>query len=64
MRITKDQARLLLSVQGLDLPDADLDEVALRLSTWLTALEQIEVELGKAMNVVDPIPPVYPRETF
>lgn len=64
MRITKDQARLLLSVQGLDLPDADLDEVALRLSTWLTALEQIEAELGKAMNVVDPIPPVYPRETF
>ena len=64
MRITKDQAHLLLSVQGLDLPDADLDEVALRLSTWLTALEQIEAELGKAMNVVDPIPPVYPRETF
>jgi hypothetical protein len=64
MRITKDQARLLLSVQGLDLPDADLDEVALRLSTWLTALEQIEAELWKAMNVVDPIPPVYPRETF
>jgi hypothetical protein len=64
MRITKDQARLLLLVQGLDLPDADLDEVALRLSTWLTALEQIEAELGKAMNVVDPIPPVYPRETF
>lgn len=64
MRITKDQASLLLAVQGLELPDGDLDEVALRLSTWLTALEQIEAELGTAMNAVDPIPPVYPRETF
>jgi hypothetical protein len=64
MRITKDQARVLLEVQGLELPDADIDEVALRLSTWLTALEQIEAELGEAMNAVDPIPPVYPREEF
>jgi hypothetical protein len=64
MRITKNQARVLLEVQGLELPEADIDEVALRLSTWLTALEQIEAELGEAMNAVDPIPPVYPREEF
>jgi hypothetical protein len=64
MRITRDQARVLLEVQGLELPEADIDEIALRLSTWLTALEQIERELGEAMNAVDPIPPVYPREEF
>lgn len=64
MKITKDQARVMLDVQGLKLPEGDIDEVALRLSTWLTMLEQIEAELGEAMNAVDPVPPVYPREEF
>ena len=64
MRITPDQARVLLEVQGLELPEPDIAEVALRLSTWLSALEQIEAELGDAMNAVDPIPPVYPADEF
>jgi hypothetical protein len=64
MRITLDQARILLAVQGLAIPERDIEEVALRLSTWLTALEEIEAELGEAMNAVDPAPPVFPREEF
>jgi hypothetical protein len=64
MRITSDQARVLLEMQGLRLSEADIAEVALRLSTWLTALEQIEAELGDAMNAVDPIPPVFAGEEF
>jgi hypothetical protein len=64
MNVTTDQVRALLQMQRLSVPDADVEEIALRLSTWLSALDDIEAELGEAMNEVDPIPPVYPREQF
>ena len=51
-------------MQGLSLPEGDLENVALRLSTWLTAMEQIEVEMGAEINAAEPIPPVFPREEF
>jgi hypothetical protein len=54
--------RVLLKLQALEVPEGDLPEIALRLSTWLSALEEIEAELGDAMDEVDPIPPVYPRQ--
>ncbi len=62
MKVTEDQARALLAVQALKVPDSDLAEIALRLSTWLSALEEIEAEMGEAMDAVDPIPPVFPRQ--
>lgn len=62
MQVTTDQARAMLQMQKLAPPESDIEEIALRLSTWLTALEEIEAELGEAMNGVDPIPPVFPRE--
>jgi hypothetical protein len=64
MQVTIDQTRAMLQMQRLAIPETDIAEVALRLSTWLTALEEIEAELGEAMNAVDPVPPVFPREEF
>lgn len=64
MELSIEQVRMLSELQGLRLPEAELKNVAIRLSTWLTAMEQIEVEMGELMNAVDPIPPVFPREEF
>jgi hypothetical protein len=64
MELTIEQVRVLSEMQGLKLPEEDLNNVAIRLSTWLTAMEQIEAEMGSQMNAVDPIPPVFPREEF
>lgn len=64
MELSIEQVRMLSELQGLRLPEKDLMNVAIRLSTWLTAMEQIEAEMGDQMNAVDPIPPVFPREDF
>ena len=62
VEISKEQVRVLCQVQGLEVPDDELVDIATRMSTWLTALDQIEVELGEEMNGVDPIPPLFPAE--
>ena len=62
MNLTPQQAREMAQLLGLDIPEADLEGVALRLSSLLTAMEAIETELGAAMDKTEPIPPVYPRE--
>ena len=64
MEVSIEQVRVLSALQGLKIPEAELNNVAIRLSTWLTAMEQIEAEMGPQMNAVDPIPPVFPREEF
>jgi hypothetical protein len=38
--------------------------VRLRLSALLTAMEDIERELGADMDRTEPVPPVYPHESF
>ena len=47
---------------GLEIPESDLDAITIRLSELLSAMDEIERELGAEMDRVDPIPPVYPRE--
>ena len=64
MEVSVEQVRILSELQGLRLPEEDLVSVAIRLSSWLTAMEQIEAEMGDQMNAVDPIPPVFPPEDF
>lgn len=64
MNFTKDQVRELARAVSLEIPEADLNNVALRLSTLLTEMESIERELGPEMDRTEPIPPVYPREEF
>lgn len=64
VELTKDDVRNLAKAINLDIPDDDLNTIALRLSSALSLMEQIEVEMGEEMDKVDPIPPVYPREEF
>jgi hypothetical protein len=64
MELSKDDIRNLARIIDLDIPDADLNTVALRLSSLLSLMSEIERELGDEMDKVDPVPPVYPREAF
>ena len=62
MNLTAQQAREMAHLIGLDIPQADLEGVALRLASLLTAMEAIERELGPLMEKTEPIPPVFPQE--
>jgi len=64
MEISKDHVRILAKTIDLDIPEADLNAVALRLSGLLALMDEVEKDLGDEMDRVDPIPPVYPREEF
>ncbi len=62
MELTAQQILEIGRLVGLEIPQGDLENVALRLSALLTEMETIERELGPAMDRTDPIPPVYPHE--
>ena len=64
MKLTRDQVKVLAAVVDLEIPPQDLDNVTIRVSALLSAMENIEAELGDAMNAVEPLPPVLPREDF
>lgn len=64
MELTREQVRAMADAIGLDIPEADLNSVMLRLSAALTAMEGIERELGAQMDRTEPIPPVFPHEHF
>jgi Asp-tRNA(Asn)/Glu-tRNA(Gln) amidotransferase C subunit len=64
MELSNDDIRNLAKTAALDIPDADLNTIAIRLSSLLTLMSQIEQELGDEMDKIDPVPPVYPREAF
>ena len=64
MKLTRDQVRVLATAVDLPIPDDDLDNVTIRVSALLSAMDQIEAELGDEMNRVEPVPPVFPREDF
>ncbi|MES2977523.1 MAG: hypothetical protein V4731_03800 [Pseudomonadota bacterium] len=64
MELSIEQLRVLSQMQGLTLPESDLENIAIRLSSWLTAMEQIEAEMGPEINAAEPIAPVFPREEF
>jgi hypothetical protein len=62
--LTQEQLIAMAGAISLDIPNDDLENVRLRLSTLLTEMESIERELGAEMDKVEPVPPVYPREEF
>jgi Asp-tRNA(Asn)/Glu-tRNA(Gln) amidotransferase C subunit len=64
MELSMEDIRTLAKTIDLNIPDEDLNTVALRLSSLLSLMDQIEKDLGDEMDKVDPIPPVYPREEF
>lgn len=64
MKLTLEQTRTLAASVGLDIPDADLENVTLRTSALLASMARMEAELGAEMDAVEPLPPVFPREDF
>ena len=64
MELTTEQLRAMAGAIGLDIPEADRENVRLRLSTLLSEMEIIERELGREMDRTEPVPPVYPHEEF
>ena len=64
MKLTRDQTQMLAAAVGLNIPDADLDNVTIRVSALLESMVQIEAELGEEMDNVEPVPPVFPHEDF
>jgi hypothetical protein len=64
MAITREQLVGMARSVRLEIPEADLENVILRLSAMLEAMEAIERELGLAMDGTEPVPPVYPHEEF
>ncbi|HEX6003608.1 MAG TPA: hypothetical protein VFZ14_06405 [Burkholderiales bacterium] len=64
VEVTLQQLREMARAIRLDIPEADSENVRLRLSTLLAAMDEIERELGAEMDRTEPVPPVYPRETF
>ena len=64
MELTTEQLRAMAGAIGLDIPEADRENVRLRLSTLLSEMETIERELGRTMDRTEPVPPVYPHEEF
>jgi hypothetical protein len=64
MKLTRDQVKVLAAAVDLEIPPQDLDNVTIRVSALLSAMDNIEAELGEAMNAVEPLPPVFPREDF
>jgi Asp-tRNA(Asn)/Glu-tRNA(Gln) amidotransferase C subunit len=64
MKLTREQVKALAVAVDLEIPEKDLDNVTIRVASLLSAMEQIEAELGEAMNQVEPLPPVFAREEF
>jgi hypothetical protein len=56
--------KVLAAAVNLEIPDQDLDNVTIRVAALLSAMENIEAELGQEMDAVEPLPPVFPREDF
>jgi hypothetical protein len=62
MELTAQQVRAMAQAIDLNIPEADLNSVMLRLSALFAEMENIERELGAAMDQTEPVPPVYPNE--
>lgn len=64
MELTAEQVRAMAQAVNLDIPEADFNNVMLRLSALLAEMDKIERELGAEMDKTEPVPPVYPHEEF
>ncbi len=64
VELEKEQLLAMAHAVSLHIPDGDVENVRLRLSGLLTEMEVIERELGAAMDMMEPVPPVYPHEEF
>jgi hypothetical protein len=58
VELSQEQVVAMARAIALDIPPHDVENVRLRLSALLTAMEVIETELGAEMDKVDPAPPI------
>ncbi len=64
MKVTTETVRAMLTLQALNVPDDELENITTRLATWLEAMDELEAEIGHLLDHEDPIPPVFPREDY
>ena len=64
MELDREHVRSMARLIGFDIPEPELEPIAIRLSELLSAMDEIERELGAEMDRVDPVPPVFPREDW
>ncbi|HAA90975.1 MAG TPA: hypothetical protein DCS82_04175 [Rhodospirillaceae bacterium] len=65
MKFSKDDIRTMAQAVNLEIEDEeDLKVMAIRLSSLLEAMEEIEKQIGKEIDEIEPVPPVYPTEPF
>ena len=64
MKLTREQVQALAAAVDLTIPEKDLDNVTNRTSALLSAMDEIERDLGAEMDEVEPVPPVFPHEDF
>jgi len=64
MKVTTETVRALLALQELEVPEAEIDNITTRLTTWLQAMDEVESQMGHLLDDEDPIPPVFPREEY
>ncbi len=64
MELTREQIKAMAAGVSLEIPPDDIENVRLRLSTLLTEMESIEQVIGREMDGMDPVPPVYPHDEF
>jgi hypothetical protein len=64
MKVTTDTVKVMLEMQGLNVPESELDNITTRLATWLEAMQELELEMGHLLDHEDPIPPVFPHDDY
>lgn len=58
MDLSPQQIIAMAGAIGLHIPAHDVENVRLRLSAILSAMEEIEREIGAEMDKTDPVPPI------
>lgn len=64
MALDSARVRQMGELIGLDIPESDLEAITIRLTELLAAMDEVGRELGPEMDLVDPIPPVFPRKDW
>lgn len=63
MPLSHDQVRAMAAAVDLTIPQADLPTVTSRLNGLLTSMQEIERDLGAAMDEVEPVPPMFDMDS-
>ena len=62
MELSHQDVAMLARVAGLELREPELSDVRVRLMAMFEAMEEVELAFGDALDSVDPVPLLLPRE--